>query len=358
MEIDVVPPDVNRSGVKFLVADSKIHFALSAIKGCGGSAAESIVKEREENGPFKDIFDFCERVEASQCNRSSIETLIKAGAMDSFGAHRSQLMAVLDRAMQSGAVALADKKSGQGNLFGDDFSDDEEDNKVDLPVMDELDERQKLVFEKEVLGYYLTSHPLAQYVDQLRQYCSHTTSTIGGLKDRDRVSLGGMISSLKHSNVKRVRDPSQPTKYVMFDLEDVDGAIRCIVWPTEFAEMGKLVQADAIVVLQGSLDRRGGDEANLIVDRVIPIEQLDSSHLTTGICVRIDEQTHGQEAVKKVYEIVRGYPGSRKLQLEIRLDDGVQVKLDTHKLRVDINEQLCKRLKDCLGPNAFEMMVG
>ncbi len=358
MEIDVIAPDVNSSGVKFVVADKNIHFAMSAIKGCGGSAAESIVKERNENGPFKDIFDFCERVEVSFCNRSAVETLIKAGAMDSFGAHRSQLMAVLDRAMQSGAGALADKKRGQGNLFGDDSDDSEETASVDLPEMEEMEERQKLVFEKEVLGYYLTSHPLAQYVDQLRQYCSHTTSTIGHLKDRDRVSLGGMIASIKHSNVKRVRDPSQPTKYAMFDLEDVDGAIRSIMWPTEFAELGPMLKADSIVILQGVLDRRGGDEANIIVDKIIPIEQLDSSHLTTGICVRIDEKTHGQEAVKKVYEIVRGYPGNRKLQLEIRLDDGVQVKLDAHKIRVDINEQLCKRLKDCLGPNAFEMMVG
>lgn len=358
MGIEVIAPDVNSSGVKFVVADGKIHFALSAIKGCGGSAAESIVAERQTNGPFKDLFDFCERVEASLCNRSSVETLIKAGAMDSFGAHRSQLLAILDRAMQSGAGALADKKRGQGNLFGNDVDDDDAVETIDLPEMDELEERQKLVFEKEVLGYYLTSHPLAQYVDQLRQYCSHTTSTIGHLKDRDRVSLGGMIASIKHSNVKRVRDPSQPTKYVMFDLEDVDGAIRSIMWPTEYAELGGMIKADAIVIIQGSLDRRGGDEANLIVDRVIPIDQLDSSHLTTGICVRIDERAHGHDAVKKVYEIVRGYPGSRKLQLEIRLDDGMQVKLDAHKLRVDINEQLCKRLKDCLGPNAFEMMVG
>ena len=358
MEIEVIAPDVNSSGVKFVVADGNIHFALSAIKGCGGSTAISIVEERDKNGPYKDIFDFCERVESSKCNRSSVETLIKAGAMDSFGANRNQLLNVLDRAMQSGASALADKKAGQGNLFGGFEEDDEAEQVVDLPNVEELEERQKLIFEKEVLGYYLTSHPLAEYQAQLRQYCSHSTNRLGGLKDRDRISVGGMIASIKLSNVKRVRDPSQPTRYAMFDLEDVDGAIRCVMWPKEYAQHGNMIQADGVVVLQGSLDRRGGDEANLIVDRVIPIEQLDSSHLTTGICVRINQKAHGKEAVAKVYEIVRGYPGNRKLQLEIKLDDGMEVKLAAHKVRVDINDQLCKRLKDCLGENAFEMMVG
>ena len=356
--IEVCPPDVNASGVKFVVDGKKIHFAMSAIKGCGGSAAESIVNERNSGGEFKDLFDFCERVEASQCNRSSIETLIKAGAMDIFGANRNQLLNILDRAMQSGAGALADKNRGQGNLFSDDFDEDEDVPIITLPAIDELEEREKLKFEKEVLGYYLSSHPLAEYAAQLRQFCSHSTTKLGGIKDRERISLGGMISSIKLSNVKSQRDPSQPTRYAMFDLEDVDGAIRCIVWPRDFAEQGKFITADGIVVLQGTLDRRGGDEANLIVDKAIPIDQLDSSHLTTGICVRIDQRSHGTDAVKKVYEIVRGYPGNRKLQLEISLDDGVQVKMDAHKMKVDINEQLCKRLKDCLGPNAFEMMVG
>ena len=119
MKIEVVPPDVNSSAADFSVADGKIHFALSAIKGCGGATSISIEQERKKNGPYKDLFDFCERVDPSACNKSAIETLIKAGAMDSFGAHRSQLTAVIERAVQAGASVQADKKSGQASLFGD-----------------------------------------------------------------------------------------------------------------------------------------------------------------------------------------------------------------------------------------------
>ncbi|MEM9412535.1 MAG: OB-fold nucleic acid binding domain-containing protein, partial [Planctomycetota bacterium] len=356
MNVEVVYPNINNSGVEFEVEDDKIHFAMSAIKGCGQSAAEAIVANRNENGPFKDLFDLCERVDASKCNRSSIESLIKAGAMDFFGGHRSQVSAVLDRALQSGASALADKKSGQKSLFGGDDEDEEEEVTAHLPDMPEWEEREKLSFEKEVLGFYLTSHPLSQYTEQLERYTSHTTSQITQAGDRDKVTMGGMISAVKHSHVKRVRDPGSPTKYVMFDLEDVEASIRCIQWPTEFAVQGDLVQPDAIVVIQGTVDRRGGDEANLVVDRIIPLDELDQS-LTREIKLRIDEEAHGQEILKKSYEIIRGYPGKCKLTLDLTLRDGMKVHLKSNKIRVDINQQLCSRLEELLGHNGFEMVV-
>lgn len=355
MNVEVVPPCVNQSGVEFTVADGKIHFAMSAVKGCGGSAAAAIAEEREANGAFKDIFDFCERIESSKCNRSSIETLIKAGAMDCFEVKRSQLSAVTDRALQAGAAMIADKKSGQKNLFGGDDEDDAEDVEVVLPEMDEWEERALLNAEKEVLGFYLTSHPLAQFEAQLARYCSHKTSGLEGTKDRDRVSLGGMISSVKQSHVKNPRDANSPTKYVMFDLEDVEGAIRCILWPQDFAKHGDAVESDAIVVLQGRLDYRGGDEANMIVDKVIPIDQLDEN-LTHGIKVMIDQQIHGEDGLKTVYEIIRGYPGNRQLKFEIILEDGMRVEMNSNR-KVEINEQLTSRLTDLLGKTSVEMLI-
>ncbi|MEM7782366.1 MAG: DNA polymerase III subunit alpha [Planctomycetota bacterium] len=356
MNVEVVPPCINQSGVEFTVAENRIHFAMSAIKGCGGSAAQAIVDERNANGPYKDIFDFCERVESSKCNRSSIETLIKAGAMDCFGCKRSQLTAMMDRAMQAGASAIADKKSGQKNLFGGDDDDgDEEELVITVPEMDEWEEKQLLMAEKEVLGFYLTSHPLAQYVDQLTRYCSHKTSTLEGTKDRDRVSMGGMISAVKHSHVKNARDANAPTKYVMFDLEDVDGAIRCILWPQDFARQGSAVIADAVVVLQGRLDYRGGDEANLIVDKVIPIDQLDES-LTHGMKIIIDQTVLGEAGLKNAYEILRGYPGNRELKLEVILEDGMRVEMTSRK-KIEINDQLTRRLTDLLGKTSVEMLI-
>ena len=355
MDIEVVHPDINTCDVDFAVADGKIFFAMSAIKGCGKSAAKAIVDERTENGPFRDLFDLCERVESTQCSRSSIESLIKAGAMDGFGAHRSQLLAILDRAMQSGAAASSDRKSGQKSLFGGDDTEEEEES-VDLPEIPELEDRQLLAGEKEVLGFYLSSHPLAAYQAQLSRYCSHSTARIGEAGDRDRVTMGGMVSAVKHSHVKRVRDPNSPTKYVMFDLEDVDGAIRCIQWPSEFVEQGHMIEADAIIVVQGRIDRRGGDESNLVVDRVIPMEELDQC-LTSGIKLRLDTAVHGETVLKDCYEIIRGYPGDCSLELDLKLDDGIRVQMAVNKLKISINEELCGRLNERLGTQHVEMVV-
>ncbi len=358
MKIEVVPPCINHSDINFTVGDGKIYFAMSAIKGCGGSAAAAIAEDRKKNGPFKNIFDLCERVDSTKVSRSAIETLIKAGALDCFGAHRAQLYAALDRAIQAGTAKLKDKMSGQKSLFGGD-DDEDLDNQtaatIDLPDVPEMNEREKLVAEKEVLGYYLTSHPLAEYEDRLKRYCSHKTSNLAGLKDRDRVSLGGMISSVKQTHVKNPRDANAPTKYAMFDLEDVDGAIRCILWPQEFATMGSAVIADAVVVLQGRLDFRGGDEANLIVDKVIPLDSLGET-MSQGVKLLIDEDRHGMEGLKSVYEILRGYPGNRELKIEIQLADGTRVEMSSSK-KIEVNEQMHRRLTDLLGKNAVEMLV-
>jgi DNA polymerase III subunit alpha len=348
MGITVVPPDVNSSDVDFSVADGKIYFAMSAIKGCGGSAAEAIVAARRKDGRFRDLFDFCERVDAQSCNRSTIETLIKAGAMDEFGGRRSQLLAVVDRAMQSGASALSDRRSGQRSLFGDLEPEDAKPT-IHLPEIPELPERERLMMEREVLGFYRSSHPLAEFEEKLSQFCTHTTSQIPNLPDRAEVMLGGMLSAIKLAHVKKVRPGVTATKYANFDLEDRDGAIRCILWPDDFVTYGELVQADAVLAVRGSIDRRGGDEANLIVNELIPLDQVDARY-TTGLVVRVDERNSDSGTLKTLHEILRGYPGSRDLFFEVALSDGSQVQLKSHRMRIDILPELRRRLEELLGP--------
>jgi len=270
MQIEVKPPDVNRSDVDFSVSGKFIHFALSAIKGCGGAAAEAIVAERQKNGPYRDLFDFCERVDPAACNRAAIETLVKAGAFDSFGARRAQLMAVLDRALQAGASALADRRSGQKSLFGD-IEEDTSPAAVNLSLPDvpEWPEREKLLAEKEVLGFYLSSHPLEEHRTVFETFCSSSTE-LAGMADRAEVMLGGMISSIKIAHVRKLRAGATATKYANFDLEDLDGITRCILWPDDYAVCGDLVAADNILAVRGVIDRRGGgDEINFIVNELM-----------------------------------------------------------------------------------------
>ncbi len=354
MNIEVVPPDVNRSGVRFGVEKSddgnhRIHFALSAIKSCGGGAAEAIVKEREANGPFANLFDFCERVDAKLVNRSTIETLIKAGAFDSMGARRSQLAAVLDRAIQSGATALADRRRGQANMF-DELDDDDQVAEVALPDIPEWDERQRMSSEKEVLGYYLSSHPLAEHEKALAAFCTHTTAELPSVEHRGEVIVGGILAALKFSHTKNPRPGQTQTKYVMFDLEDMQGIVRCILWPDQFATFGELVKPDAIMVVKGAVDRRpGSEETNLIVNELIPPEQM-AQRCTTGVRILVDEQQHGEAGVEQLYEILRRYPGDGSVELIFNLSDGTRVRCECDDVRVTIDTEMKNRVADLLGP--------
>jgi DNA polymerase-3 subunit alpha len=358
MGIEVVPPDVNHSDADFSVKDNKILFALSAIKGCGGSTSLAIEQERKKHGPFRDLFDFCERVDSAACSKSAIETLIKAGAMDSLGAKRSQLTAIIERAVQAGSAVQADRKCGQTNLFGafDDFEPAKKSSSTSLPDLDEWPERERLLAEKEVLGFYLASHPLAEYEGKLATFRTHTTDRLADVKDRGDVVLGGMISSIKFSHTKNAK-PGTPSKYANFDLEDMQGTIRCIVWPKTFADCGDRVLPDAVVLAKGKIDRRGGgDEANLIVDELIPIKDLDTRY-THGIRVRLSESQHDAQVLSRLREIIRGYPGSQELLFSMQLVEGEVVHLKSDKYRVEITHELRGRLDDLLGAGHYKLLM-
>jgi len=359
MNIEIVPPDVNRSEGDFIVSEGKIVFGLKAIKGCGGPASAALVAERQANGPFRSIYDFCERVDPLVANRATLETLVKAGAFDSLGARRSQLAAVVEKAVQAGAAAVADRRAGQKGLFD---ADDEEPATPGvtsslLPDVPEWEERQRLANEKEVLGFYITSHPLAEYEATLKTFCTHSSGSMPELQHRTEIVLGGMLASLKFSHTKSARQPGGETKYVMFDLEDMDGIVRCILWPDQFREFGQLVVADAILAVRGVVDRRpGSEEANLVVNELIPLDEL-ARRYTRGLMVRLVEGQHTERHVDQLREIMRGYPGQSTLELMVCFADGARMKLACEKLKIEIGAELRTRVDDLLGPGNLKPLA-
>jgi DNA polymerase-3 subunit alpha len=354
MGITVVPPDVNHSDSDYAVREGKIFFGLTAIKGCGAGAAEVIAQSRRKQGPFHSLFDFCERIDAAAANRSTVETLVKAGAFDSLGARRAQLFAAVERAMQSGAAAAADRRSGQMALFGDDDEETPEVAAASLPDVPEWEERDKLFKEKEVLGFYLSSHPLAEHEKTLSTYCSHNSVEAAALPHRSEVMLGGMLSAIKFAHTKNPK-PGSPSRYAMFDLEDMAGMIRCILWPDQFVHYGEMVTPDAVLVVLGSIDKRpGSDEANLIVGELISIDDL-AGRFTRGIMIRVMEKPHGQRGLEQLYEILRGYPGNCELELVICLADGSRVPMSSKK-RVSLDPEMRRRVEDLLGPGNLRLL--
>ncbi len=355
MDINVLPPDVNRSGPEFTVAGGDICFGLSAIKGCGSAAAGAIAAERAQRGPYRSLFDFCERLDPGTVNRAAVESLVKAGAFDSLGARRAQLFAAIDRAMQAGAAAASDRRSGQLGLFGDDDRQPET-GSTNLPDVSPWDERERLAKEKEVLGFYLSSHPLAEHEKTLAAYCSHTTMEAAELKHRTEVMLGGMFSAIKFAHTKNPK-PGNPSRYAMFDLEDAEGVVRCIVWPDQFVNYEELIKPDVIAVVRGAVDKRpGSEEANLIVNEIIPLEYL-SSRCTRGVMIRVVEEGHGHQKLEQLHEILRCYPGHCELQLMLCLADGSRVACKCDGMKLAVNGEMRGRVDQLLGPGNFRLLT-
>jgi DNA polymerase-3 subunit alpha len=168
--------------------------------------------------------------------------------------------------------------------------------------------------------------------------------------------IGGMIAAIKLAHVKNPK-PGAPSRYAMFDLEDTAGIMRCILWPEPYTQYGEFVQAEAIVVIRGAIDKRpGSEEANLIVNEVIPREQLEARY-TRGVKIRVVEDEHGLKKLEQLHEILRGYPGDAELQLVLGLADGAQVACRCDRFKVAIHDEMRRRVEELLGPGHFRLIT-
>ncbi|MFM8379818.1 MAG: OB-fold nucleic acid binding domain-containing protein, partial [Planctomycetia bacterium] len=336
----------------FTVANGRVLFGLSAIKGCGGQAAEAIAAERARGGPFRDLDDFCGRLDPSVVNKTAVESLAKAGALDGLGGHRGAILAGIEKAMAAGAARVADRKSGQKNLF-DAFEDAASAAASpvpsSLPDVSPLSDLEMRSGEKEVLGYYVHSHPLAEHASLLEAICTHGTGGLGAVKAKGDVVIGGLVAALKLSNVKQPRPGSTHTRYGMFDLEDMDGLVRTICWPEDYARLGEWIVADAVVVVSGSIDRRAGsDETNLIVNDLVPIADVWSRPVRS-VTVKVTEPGHGPETLDRLAQVLRRHPGQAPVRLVLELADGRRVLMEADREKVAWSHALLVELTDLLG---------
>jgi DNA polymerase-3 subunit alpha len=362
MKIRVLAPDVNQSDVEFSVVGDSIAFGLGAIKGVGEQAVAAIVAERVANGKFANIFDLAERVDPKALTKGALELLIKAGALDSFGPNREQHLLVAERAVQSAAARYRDKQRGQKNLFGDDEGNSAEaEISVALPDAPDWSRSRKLAAEKEVFGFYLTSHPLSDSADDLAKYATHTSSQLARLNDKDEVLLAGMISSIKRAATKK---PSRNghTRYVNFDLEDPEGIIRCIMWPEQFSKQGDKVKQDTICFVKGKIDKRGRDP-NLIVDQLLTREEADREYAKL-LAIRFQRGLHTEQDMLAVRNILQSHPGKTEVRLMVETTESSSKSRlryflsPTTTIRVDCGPKLREDLSGVLGDEHFQFHAG
>jgi DNA polymerase-3 subunit alpha len=365
MGITVEPPDVNKSYQLYSVESGKIKFALTAIKACGDWAADKIVQAREAGGEFKNIFDFCERVDSRACHRATLEALIKSGACDSFGSPRALLMQSLETALRSAQTKAGDLSKGQKSLLAN--MDDDDDNSstnetyknAGLPIIQEWSDKEKGVYEREMLGFYISSHPLKEFEECLEQLRTHTCFEAASGKHDERVIVAGMLNDIK-INESRGRSGSS-NRFAMFTLEDAFGAVRSLMWSDVYniVEPMNLINPDSIVFVVGRIDRsrsQSENDANLIVSEMYSIEQ-GMEALSAGIRFTFDEKQHKPDIIKQLYEVLRNNLGEKRIEFLVRLASGaVAVMKPAGNMRIAINSILRKKLIDLLGYDAVNLI--
>ncbi len=338
--IKLLPPDVNESGAYFTVTkDKDIRYGLSAIKGVGDKAVESMEAERRENGAYSSLYDFCERVDLHKLNKGSIEALIKAGGFDSLGGHRSQYVAAVEAAISAGQSAQKDRNSGQMNLFGE----SEEIAEPTLPNIPEWDEQLKLQLEKEVLGLYVSSHPLAKHATALRVYSNARVSKLNETQDGTYVTIGGMISSVN------VRLDKKERRYAQVVLDDLDASVRVMVFSTQFEEYKELLVEDKVIFMQGKLDR-SRDEPSILCDKVITIEEAVDVLAGKAIITLKSDHYSSNAEISTLKECITRNHGKIPVYFSVNTLRGKKVTIKTPPtFSITPSEEFAEELRNILG---------
>jgi DNA polymerase-3 subunit alpha len=342
MQIDVLPPDVNSSARDFAVVEGQIRFGLNAVKNVGDPAARAIIAAREEGGPFESIWDFTERVDPSCANKRTLESLVKCGAFDSTGATRRGMLECIEQALSWGGRSQADKIAGQGSIF--DLGDEAEaapKHHPEIPTH-EFEKNELLRLEKEVLGLYVSEHPLSGVRDQLRRKTDATLAELERRRDGEVVTVGGIVSAIKQLTTKK----GEPMVFVR--LDDVVGSTECVVFNSVYASARELLLQDAILIVKARIDHKEG-ETKLIAIEVARFEAVPERR---EVLLKIDALRARAGLVRELAALVKDYPGEAPVRLALQTSDGPKTLQLGNEFRVQPVPDFFAEVKALLGEAA------
>jgi DNA polymerase III subunit alpha len=344
MGIEVEPPDVNVSAEDFRVVEGKIRFGLNAVKNVGESAVRSILAARDGAGPFTTIWDFCERVDPQVVNKRALESLVKCGAFDSTGASRKGMWEVLERALGRGAQEHADRLSGQSSIFelGDEPAANGPKHHDPIPL-EEWEKRERLAYEKESLGLYVSEHPLTGIREALRRKTDCQIVELERRRDGDVVTVGGLVGALKQLTTKK----GEPM--VFMRLDDLSGSVETVVFNSVYGASRDLLEPDRTLVVKGRVDHKEG-ETKLIAIEVAPFEATPER---TEVRLKLDARKAPAGTIRELAELLRGYPGETAVVAAIETSGGPLTLAFGPEYRVRPEPDLFAEVKSLLGEAAI-----
>jgi DNA polymerase-3 subunit alpha len=344
--LEVLPPDVNESGFKFTaVGDRRIRFGLGAVRNVGWSAIESIIAGRRES-PYTSLTELVERLDLRLCNKRVLESLIAAGACDSLGGHRKQLVEGLEDALGEAQLKQQEREAGQASLFGEIVAGPR--HAHPLPEVPHWTEAERLAREKEVLGFFISGHPLERFRDEVELFGSRTTATLGEWSEH-QVNVAAVVTAVKRQISKKTGK-----EYARLVLEDFHGTAEAIVFPDAWAKLNQIILPDAAVLLTGGYsDRdRGEERAPFIVETARNLEDLKRSGAVALSLRWRAPEAPAAAAVRAAAALCTAHPGPTPVYIEWSDGNGEAVRLRSRRLRVAAEDDLVRALRDLLGADS------
>jgi DNA polymerase III subunit alpha len=352
MKIDILPPDVNESFRDFTVVGADIRFGLSAVKNVGGGSADAIIATRKDMGRYESIFDFAVKAGSKALNRKVLESMIKCGAFDSTGIKRSQAMSVLEKVMDVAQNANKDKSAGQLSFFDEGAADDGfRDTFHDIPDIPEWPEHELLANEKEMLGFYITKHPLARFEKLLNSYSTCTIPEMVSLPDGKEVLIGGIINKAKITVTRKKAE-----KMAIFSLEDLNNFVEVLAFPRTFAKFPDMIKEDNLVYIYGKVNRRE-EEPKIIAEDIIPLEKVKEKY-TKGVLVRLSTIGLEENMMKKIRFCLQKYRGKAPVHIDLFSEAGRKVRVSVEpELFVNPTDELLAALEDIVGSGNVKFLA-
>ena len=352
MGIAVEPPDINVSDANFTPHGSAIRFGLAAVKNVGHNAIDSIVAGRKEPGKYTSIYEFCEKVDLRLLNKRVLESLIKSGAMDSLG-RRAQLMAVLDKAIERAQKTQRDAESGQHGLFGV-FQEEEGSSAADqLPDLPDWDEHVRLAAEKEILGFFITGHPLEKYREKLEDLRALSTSELAAMKAStgkdENITTAGIIANV------RVLKSKRGDFYAQGALEDMEGSVEMIVFPEAYRRLQEKVKLEIPVLVRGGLRVEEGANPKLTVSEIMPLEEAKVP-LPRSLRIRIPIETASESTVDALHSLCLQKKGEAKVLFDVERQGDFMVVMEAEGYNVQPDRSFMARVEELCGRGAVRVI--
>jgi len=350
MNIDVLPPNVNDSDVRFKPIGDKIRYGLAAVKNVGFAAMEALIADRAKNGPYKGLLDFCSRLDPSIVNKRTLENLIKCGAFDFTGLWRSRLMNGVDHAMARAASEHRDRVAGQASLFDmlgtqATLSDEE------LPPCEKWSESEMLSAERELLGFYISGHPLSHFEWALKKYSLVDTTKLHDMESGTVTRIGGLVSQYQKRFTKKDQKPM-----AVFRLEYLDGAIDVVVFPSTFEDFGVYLQDEAPVMVCGELAKEQ-DQLRIKAAEIYPLKDVHK-YFTDRVSIHIPASELEESKLWTIKEILGRYPGDTPVTLCLQFPTGEKVFVETHTaFKVAATAELVRDVEHALGEESVYVQV-